>query len=205
MDDYYHDQVTQKSWELLQELQRVYQFTLIGGWAVYLYTRALKSKDIDIAVTLDELGKIKADFEISKNERLKKYEAHREEIDIDIYVEYYSDPGLPVEALQKRVRVVSGFTVPEIEYLLILKMNAWHERKGSLKGEKDQYDIVALLHAGINMAHYIHILHQYQKEGQREELAALLAHLVEAPVLNLNEHQFSRLKKVWLKQLREKI
>ena len=201
MADYYHDQVTQRSWELLQELQRGYRFTLIGGWGGDLYTRALKSKDIDIAITLDELGKMKSAFDIVKNERLKKYEAHRHEIDIDIYVEYYSDPGLPVEALHARTAIVSGFTVPEIEYLLALKLNAWQARRGSLKGEKDQYDIIALLQTGVQMAKYRDILRQYHKEGQRNELIELLSRLTEAPALNLNEHQFSRLKKAWLKQL----
>jgi hypothetical protein len=35
--DYYHDLVTQMSWEELAALNKRLRFTLIGGWVVYLY------------------------------------------------------------------------------------------------------------------------------------------------------------------------
>jgi hypothetical protein len=47
---YYHDIITQKSWEELKTLNKELKFVLIGGWATYLYTRELKSKDIAILV-----------------------------------------------------------------------------------------------------------------------------------------------------------
>ena len=47
---YYHDIITEKSFEFLQELKKKFNFVLIGGWAVFLYARTLKSKDIDIIV-----------------------------------------------------------------------------------------------------------------------------------------------------------
>ena len=54
---YYPTIITQRSFEILQDLRRQFQFLLIGGWAVFLYTRALKSKDIDIVVEYEELGR----------------------------------------------------------------------------------------------------------------------------------------------------
>ena len=45
---YYHDLITEKSFKILQDLRRKFDFILIGGWAIFLYTKALKSKDIDI-------------------------------------------------------------------------------------------------------------------------------------------------------------
>ena len=36
MNNYYQDIITQKSWNLLTELQKEVDFILIGGWAVYL-------------------------------------------------------------------------------------------------------------------------------------------------------------------------
>jgi hypothetical protein len=39
-----------------------------------LHSKALKSKDIDIIVGYDELEKLKNDFSVFKNGRLKKYE-----------------------------------------------------------------------------------------------------------------------------------
>ena len=47
MPEFYQDLITQKSFEALQNLKREFDFILIGGWAVFLYTKDLKSKDID--------------------------------------------------------------------------------------------------------------------------------------------------------------
>lgn len=60
MPDYYNDLITEKSWQTLQNLIKQIDFVLIGGWAVYLYTKSLKSKDIDIIVSYDSLSKLKS-------------------------------------------------------------------------------------------------------------------------------------------------
>ena len=44
---FYHNLVTERSWEELQTLRRKLDFILIGGWAVYLYTKTVKSKDFE--------------------------------------------------------------------------------------------------------------------------------------------------------------
>ena len=72
--NFYRDQVTQKSWQLLQDMAKKYKFVLIGGWAVWLYTHQLKSKDIDLVVEFDQLERLRQDFSLTKNDRLKKYE-----------------------------------------------------------------------------------------------------------------------------------
>src|SRR3990167_2286680 len=61
---YYHDLITQKSFEVLTALRRKYDFILIGGWAVFLYTHNLKSKDVDLVVEYKDLEKLKHDFEV---------------------------------------------------------------------------------------------------------------------------------------------
>lgn len=65
---FYHQVVTEKSFLALQELKRKYRFILIGGWAVFLYTHSLKSKDIDIIIDYNELGALQKDYPIIKNE-----------------------------------------------------------------------------------------------------------------------------------------
>ena len=52
---YYHNTITQKSWEELQILKNRLPFVLIGGWATYLYTHALKSKDNGILIEFVQL------------------------------------------------------------------------------------------------------------------------------------------------------
>src|SRR3989338_9123965 len=145
MAEYYHNLVTDKSFQILQDFKRRYDFILIGGWAVYLFAKNLKSKDIDCIVDHSALQKIRVAHTLVKNERLQKYEIHIEEIDVDIYVRHYSDLGIPIEAIEKHTVEREGFTLPCPEILLLLKQKAYADRVGTPKGEKDRIDIVSIL------------------------------------------------------------
>src|SRR3989339_461295 len=74
--EYYHDLITQKSWEELINLKKLADFVLIGGWATYLYTRALKSKDIDIAINYDQLPILSKSYRLIKN-YIQKYKLEK--------------------------------------------------------------------------------------------------------------------------------
>ena len=198
----YHDLITDKSWKLLKEFQRHHKFVLIGGWAVYLYTKQLKSKDIDVIVEYDELERLRAEHELSKNDRLKKYEIHLEEIDVDIYVPHFSNLGLPIEAISKHTIVQDGFTLPTKAVLLILKQHAWHDRGHSLKGEKDRIDIIGLLNTGIDWDSYLQLVKAHKLTSHVSHLRDLLQSTIAVPELNLNAHQFSRLKREALGKLK---
>jgi hypothetical protein len=124
MSDFYQHFLTDKSFFLLTELKKKFKFILIGGWAVYFYTYSLKSKDINIMIDFSQLKNLKKEFPIEKNERLKKYQIKIEEIDVDIYLPFYSDLGIPVEELIKRTVFVNGFELLEKEFLLITKLKA---------------------------------------------------------------------------------
>ena len=193
---YYHDLITQKSWQVLQDLRRNYDFILIGGWAVFLYTHALKSKDIDLVCDFEELEKFKEKFEVVKNDRLKKYEARSEEVEIDIYIPYYSNCGLPAEELEAFTNSLEAFKVVEKEVLAILKGKALISRSGSAKGKKDLIDLVSLfklddfnfrkykkLVMRFNLADYIKFTHD----------AILDVNAIDE--LSLNVHKMSKLKK----------
>lgn len=143
--DFYHNLITEKSWKLLIRLRKGYDFILIGGWAVFLYTKALKSKDIDLVVDYDGLSKFKKEFDVFKNDRLKKYETRSQEIEIDIYVPFYSNPGLPAEDLKNFVTIQEGFKTPKKEILALLKQKALMLRSNSPKGRKDLIDLIGLL------------------------------------------------------------
>ncbi len=184
--NYYRDQVTTKSWELLQQLAKKYQFILIGGWAVWLYTHQLKSKDIDLLVKFDTLEKLRYDFPLTKNERLKKYEIARDEVQIDVYVPHYSQLGPDID----RTVIVDGFTVPPPETLIALKLTAYRARQGSGKGHKDLIDIISLL-----------LLPSLDWSQIPTGVISLFNSQTSVPELNLNPHQFSRLKKLWLQKL----
>lgn len=199
---YYQDLITEKSFKILQNLKRKYNFILIGGWAVFLYTHSLKSKDIDIVVDYEDLEKLRKEFMLVKNDRLKKYEIVIEEIDIDIYLPFYSDLGIAVEGISGHVKNVEGFSVPRPEILLILKQKAYRDRAGSPKGEKDKIDIFSLLKsAQIDFAFYKKMITKGNLKGYLEELENLLRMTIEASELGLNQFSFSKLKKRVLKGL----
>lgn len=190
----YHDLITEKSWKVLQEFKRKFRFILIGGWAVYLYTQALKSKDIDLICQYEELQKLKEQYELIKNDRLKKYEIHIGEFDIDIYTPFFSELGIPAEDLETMTRVVEGFTVLEPEALLILKQKAYEERKHSHKGEKDKIDIIALLRDAADFQKYKILIKHYKLSSYEKNLRHILEETQEAPELGLNKHAFAKLK-----------
>ena len=85
--EFWNDISTIKSWDLLKKLNKELNFIIIGGWAIYIWTNAIKSKDIDVILTdWKDLEKIKEKYEPKKNERLKKYEIIISEIDVVIYL-----------------------------------------------------------------------------------------------------------------------
>ena len=194
--EFYHDLITEKSFKILRQLKGKIKFILIGGWAVFLYTKSLKSKDIDIILDYDQLEKIKNEFNVFKNERLKKYEIKIEEIDIDIYVPYFSNLGLPVEEIQKYSQSIEGFLVPIPEVLLILKIYAFKNRKGRTKSRKDLIDIFSLIIGEkINWQSYKNLIKKYNLKNLDQELKNLISSTISIPELNLTEHQMSRLRK----------
>ena len=148
--EFWNDLSTQKSWETLKKLNKKIDFIVIGGWGIYLWTHAIKSKDIDILLTdWETLLKIKKWYEPKKNNRLKRYEIIISEIDVDIYVPHYSKMPIPCHHLTAMTTKREGFKVLKPEPLLILKQQAIQDRKNSIKGQKDRIDILSLLLANI--------------------------------------------------------
>jgi hypothetical protein len=144
--EFWNDIATRKSWEVLKRLNKQLKFIVIGGWGIYLWTKAMKSKDVDILlINWEELMKIKKLYEAKKNDRLKKYEILVGDIDVDIYLPHYSKMIIPCEDLIELSIQKEGFKVLKPEPLLILKLEAMLDRKDSIKGQKDRIDILSLL------------------------------------------------------------
>jgi len=203
---FWHGEIVERSWRTLQELKRRYDFTLIGGWAIYLYTRALKSKDIDIIVDFPILEKLKLELGLKKNWRLRKYETLINEVEVDVYVPYFSNLGVPVEEIQRNLRIIEGFKVPKPEVLLILKQVAEAERSGSIKGRKDRLDILALiLNVELDWGNYTSLVSSYGLV----EYARRLYKLVESTddelkILGMRDlRKIKKLKRSILERLRE--
>jgi len=200
---YYQDLLTTKSFKILQDLKRDgYNFILIGGWAVFLHTQNLKSKDIDIIIDYKELEKIRKKFNLIKNERLKKYEIKIEEIDVDIYLPFYSDFKIPIEQIDQYTCQVAGFLTLRPEILLILKQGAFNERQNSPKGEKDKIDIIGILNLdNFDFELYKQILKKYGLSSYQKELVSLTDSVNQVLELDLNQYKYSKLKQKVLKFL----
>ena len=200
--EFWNSQLTEKSWKILQDFRKKYDFILIGGWATYLWTKQQKSKDVDIVIDINELQKLKQEH-LSKNDHLKKYEIKVEDIDIDIYVSHYSKLTIPPESLKKHIKKVDGFNVVSPEILIILKQGAYEDRKNSVKGEKDKIDIISLLFfSDFDLKSYKFILSKYSLIHYIGNLISLLRNFNDYNSLNLTPTEFKLKKAGLLKNLR---
>ena len=201
--EFWNSQLTEKSWTVLQEIRKKHKFILIGGWAVYLWTRQQKSKDIDIIVDIQELQKLKKE-NLSKNDNLKKYEIKTGEIDIDIYVPHFSKLTIPLEDMKNYTSEIEGFTVASKEVLLILKQGAEKERGNSVKGEKDQIDIVSLLFfSDIDFNKYKTILKKYRFEVYIDWILSLLRAFSDYNCINMTPREFKQKKMKLINEIRK--
>lgn len=203
MNNFYHQFITDKSFSILKQLKKDFDFVLIGGWAVYFYTHSLKSKDIDIIIDFSVLNQFKKQLALEKNERLRKYQAKIEEIDIDIYLPFYSNLGMLVEEMIKKTIFLNGFEVLEKEVLLITKLKAYQERMGSVKGQKDLVDILSLiLLEEFDFKYLSNLIKKYRLEKYWQMLEKIILETKEIPELNLNKHFWGKRKKQLLEEVR---
>ena len=202
--EFYHSLVTEKSFRYLQDFRRRYDFVLIGGWAVFLYSQALKSKDIDIVIDYAELARLKEEHDVFKNDRLKKYEIKTGEFDVDIYLPHYSNLGIVAEDIMKAVTVRNGFKVPSLEILFLLKVYAWQGRQGSTKGQKDELDLISLaILPEFDWQMYLDLMARHGFKEYHVGFVALLKRIVEVKELGLNTQQMAKKRKAILKLLGE--
>ena len=143
--EFWNSDITDQSLKKLLDLSKRYRFILIGGWAIYMYTKLQKSRDIDVVVNYDQFRILSNDFSIKKNPSLRNYEIKFQKFDIDIYTPVYSRLALPTEDIITNCTTIENILVPRVEELLILKLGAFDERMNSIKGQKDRLDIAGLV------------------------------------------------------------
>lgn len=204
MTEYWNEELTRASWKKLQELSEKYSFTLIGGWAAYLWTGKHKSKDIDIVTNFKILEELRKEYEVRKNNRLKKYEAKTDKFDIDIYIPHYSDLALPLDDL--KTTKIQGIETVSLEELLILKQGAEIDRRGSVKGKKDSIDIITLLiHGELDLERYKKLLEKHSLEHYRKELIRVIKNFSDEDIkfLDVNFQEFKNWKNNYLEKIKK--
>jgi len=148
----WREDVIDRSWKILSHLRELSKFVLIGGWAVYFWTLKLKSRDIDLCIDQQDFYALQSELQkenvfVSRNPRLRKYEARFGDVEVDIYTPFQSNLLVPVRALfaNRWFTKIEGYNVAVPEVLLLLKSQAAKERWSSEKGVKDRADLLSLL------------------------------------------------------------
>ena len=148
----WREEVVERSWRVLGMLKGFADFVLIGGWGVYLWTRKLKSRDIDVYVDQKNFYKLQSEltqrgYALKRNVRLMEFEALIGDVEVDIYTPFVSKLVIPCLDVfdRKLYSVIEGFKVTIPEVLLLLKAQAAQDRWHAEKGLKDRVDIISLL------------------------------------------------------------
>ncbi|MFH1510258.1 MAG: hypothetical protein ABIF10_01090 [Candidatus Woesearchaeota archaeon] len=201
--DFWNNQLTEKSWKILQELKG-FSYILIGGWAAYLWTGLHKSKDIDIIVMeYADLEYLKQRYDLKKNDNLKKYEIKIEEIDIDIYVPHYSKFPIPPQDLGSHTARIQNFTVLNPEALLTLKLGAEKNREHSVKGEKDRIDIITiLLKAPVDLKKFRRLTEKYKLGDYPKRLRIIVQGFRDTNYLGITPAQLKKLRMEIIEKMR---
>lgn len=173
--EFWNDITTDKSWKVLINLTKEFDVIVIGGWATYLLTKTIKSKDVDIIVDFDALDQLNMKHLLKKNMHLKKYEIIIDEISVDIYVPYFSKLVIPVEELKNYFMIKEGIKIVVPEVLLILKQQAEFERKDSVKGQKDRVDILSILmNTDIDLKKYFDLIKKHKLNDYPKRLKSIV-------------------------------
>ena len=202
--EFWNSDITNESWKELLVLSTKYNFILIGGWAIYLYTKLQKSRDIDMVVDYDQIKLLSVDFEMRKNPSLYRYEIKFQKFDIDVYTPFYSKLTVPPEDLINNYTLIENTRVPRVEEVLILKLGAFDDRMNSIKGQKDRLDITGLaFYSNIDYSRLKTLLNKYKRPSYIDLYVNAIAHIEKRllPFLNLNESTYVKMKKKTLEKI----
>jgi hypothetical protein len=169
----WRDEIVEKSWQVLGQLRSLADFILIGGWGVYLWTKKLKSRDIDVCIDQENFYKLQSellqrDYGLKRNVRLMKFEALIDDVEVDIYTPFMSKLVVPcLDMFDKKLySLIKRFKVAIPEVLVLLKTQAAQQRWHAEKGVKDRADIISLLKfADIKHDILRQMLKKYDKES----------------------------------------
>ena len=124
----------------------------IGGIAIYVHainqkqTQALAetTHDADLYISLADMVDLREVEELTSNRRLGKSQLIKRGFEFDIYTERHSSLRVPYDEVAAHSHVYDAFRVACLEHLLVLKLAAYEDRKGSVKGEKDAREILRI-------------------------------------------------------------
>lgn len=191
---FWNEENTRGSFDVLRGLVGKVNFVLIGGWAVFYYTRQQRSLDIDIAIGYDSVEHFMG-YGVNQYEGMLIKYATVNGIVVDLFIEGFADKDLPVpvsEIMQHYI-TLEGIKVVEKELLLLLK--TWgYFRADEVKHHKDVIDAVSLLFfADIDLQKVRQYIERYnipKNKGADIMLEYLDMAVRFLPNLDLTEHEY---------------
>jgi hypothetical protein len=134
------------------------RLVFIGGIAVYLHVVSVKSPetfvqtshDGDFLISLYDYTVLSDIEEVVINRRLMKHQIVKRGIEFDVYLEHNNRLRVPFSEAAAASSVVLSpmigrpVRVASPEHLLILKLDAYMDRRGRTKGKKDERDVIRL-------------------------------------------------------------
>lgn len=140
---------------ICHEVGRLYDphLVFIGGIAVYLHTinseslgdLAEATKDADLYISISGFSDLRDIEEVSANPRLSKHEFRKDGFSFDVYTERHADLVIPYADVAAHAIEYDGVRVASPAHLLVLKLEAACDRRGSEHGRKDVKDIIRLM------------------------------------------------------------
>jgi hypothetical protein len=145
-----------KLWAGVIELSQEYgeRIVFIGGVAIYLHTREgaapetflERSHDGDFFISLADFADLRDHEEVTANRRLFKYQIIKNGLEFDVYLENQAHLRVPFQDLYAASEVADGIRVASLEHLLVLKLDAFSDRRASAKGRKDERDVIRIIY-----------------------------------------------------------
>jgi len=137
-----------------QEIATAYPdgIVFIGGIAVYIHAInhektapfAAFTHDADFYISLADMGDLRDDQELTANRRLSKHQLIKRGFEFDVYTERQSALIVPYDQVRAHAVHYENLLVAAVEHLLVLKLEAYRDRRQSAKGDKDAADIIQI-------------------------------------------------------------
>jgi hypothetical protein len=102
------------------------------------------SHDSDFMISLSDFAALRDSQEVTSNQRLRKHQLIFEGVELDVYVERQNNLVVPYDEVFARSTIRDGLRIACVEHLLVLKLEAYGNRAGSSKGDKDERDVATL-------------------------------------------------------------
>lgn len=148
--------VWERLWTGIRELSEHYdnQLVFIGGVAVYLHVKAHeltkgfveRSHDGDFYISIQDYSALRDAEELTINRRLDKHQVSKYGVEFDVYVENQNSLLVKYVDMAAESVVIDEVRVACLEHLLLLKLDAYNNRRGSAKGRKDERDLIRIVY-----------------------------------------------------------